>query len=113
MFLNTNFPKAKKYWYEGKFYDWSEGGFHPMMHALHYGTCVFEGIRAYSTPKGPAIFRSPEHNERFLVSAAVAKMASPYTKDQIAEAILATVRENALDSCYIRPLLFYGYGNLG
>jgi len=113
MFLNTHFPKAKKYWYQGKFLDWSEGGCHPMMHALHYGTCVFEGIRAYSTAKGPAIFRLPEHNDRFFVSAAVAKMVSPYTKDQVTEAIKATVRENGLDSCYIRPLLFYGYGNLG
>ncbi|MBP1660274.1 MAG: branched-chain amino acid transaminase [Candidatus Aminicenantes bacterium] len=113
MFLNTHFPKARKYWYEGKFYDWSEGGFHPMMHALHYGTSVFEGIRAYSTPKGPSIFRLAEHNERFLISAAVAKMKCPYSKEQIAAAIQETVRENALDSCYIRPLLFYSYGNLG
>ncbi len=113
MFLNTHFPNAKKYWYEGKFYDWSEAGFHPMMHALHYGTSVFEGIRAYRTAKGPAVFRLPEHNDRFLVSAAVAKMKCPYTKDQIAAAITSTVRENGLDSCYIRPLLFYSYGNLG
>lgn len=113
MFLNTHFPNAKKYWYEGKFYDWSEAGFHPMMHALHYGTSVFEGIRAYHTAKGPAVFRLPEHNDRFLVSAAVAKMKCPYTKDQIAAAITSTVRENGLDSCYIRPLLFYSYGNLG
>ena len=113
MFLNTHFPNAKKYWYEGKFYDWSEAGFHPMMHALHYGTSVFEGIRAYRTAKGPAVFRLPEHNDRFLVSAAAAKMKCPYTKDQIAAAITSTVRENGLDSCYIRPLLFYSYGNLG
>jgi branched-chain amino acid aminotransferase len=113
MYLNTNFPKARKYWYDGGFHDWSEGGFHPAMHALHYGTCVFEGIRAYSTAKGPAVFRLPEHNDRFLVSAAAAKMKSPYAKDEIGEAIKATVRENGLDSCYIRPLLFYGYGNLG
>jgi len=113
MFLNTHFPNAKKYWYEGKFYDWSEAGFHPMMHALHYGTSVFEGIRAYRTAKGPAVFRLPEHNDRFLVSAAAAKMKCPYTKDQIAAAVTSTVRENGLDSCYIRPLLFYSYGNLG
>ena len=113
MFLNTNFPKAKKYWYEGKFYDWSEAGLHPMMHALHYGTCVFEGIRAYRTAQGPAIFRLSEHNDRFLLSAAVAKMKSPYTKDQITEYIKQTVRANELDSCYIRPLLFYSFGNLG
>jgi branched-chain amino acid aminotransferase len=113
MFLNTNFPKAKKYWYEGKFYDWSEAGLHPMMHALHYGTCVFEGIRAYRTAQGPAIFRLSEHNDRFLLSAAAAKMKSPYTKDQITDYIKQTVRANELDSCYIRPLLFYSFGNLG
>jgi branched-chain amino acid aminotransferase len=84
-----------------------------MMHALHYGTAVFEGIRAYRTARGPAIFRLPEHNERFLVSARVAKMDPPYTADEIAEAIRRTVRENGLESCYIRPLLFYSYGNLG
>lgn len=113
MFLNTNFPKAKKYWYQGKFYDWSEGGFHPMMHALHYGSSVFEGIRAYSTAKGPAVFRLQDHNDRFLLSAGVLKMKVPYTNEQITKAILDTVRVNGLDSCYIRPLFFYSYGNLG
>jgi branched-chain amino acid aminotransferase len=113
MFINTNFPKAQKYWYEGKLHDWSEGGLHPAMHALHYGSCVFEGIRAYGTARGPAVFRLPEHNDRFLVSAEVAKMKCPYTKDQITEFIKQTVRANGLDSCYIRPLLFFSYGNLG
>lgn len=113
MFLNTHFPKAARYWYQGKFHDWSEAGCHPMMHALHYGTSVFEGIRAYGTPRGPAVFRLPEHNDRFLVSAAVAKMKCPHTKDEIADLIKRTVRENGLDSCYIRPLLFFSYGNLG
>jgi branched-chain amino acid aminotransferase len=113
MFVNTHFPKAKKYWYEGKFYDWSEGDLHPMMHALHYGTSVFEGIRAYGTAKGPAVFRLPEHNDRLLVSAGVAKMKSPYSKARLADLVKQTVRENGLESCYIRPLLFYSYGNLG
>ena len=113
MFLNTHFPKAEKYWYQGKFYDWSAADFHPMMHALHYGTSVFEGIRAYNTPKGPAVFRLPEHIDRFLLSAGVIKMKSPYNKEEIVDAVKLTVRENKLDSCYIRPLLFYSYGNLG
>jgi len=113
MFLNTHFPKAEKYWYQGKFHDWSEAGCHPMMHALHYGTCVFEGIRAYGTSRGPAVFRLPEHNDRFLLSAAAVKMKSPHTKEEIAELIKLTVRENKLESCYIRPLLFFSYGNLG
>lgn len=113
MFLNTHFPKASKYWHMGKFHDWSEAGFHPMMHALHYGTSVFEGIRAYGTARGPAVFRLTEHIDRFLLSAEVARMASPFTKDEIIEAIKRTIRENGQDSCYIRPLLFYSYGNLG
>jgi branched-chain amino acid aminotransferase len=113
MYPNDNFPKAGKYWYNGKFYDWSEGFLHPMMHALHYGTSVFEGIRAYPTAKGPAVFRLPEHIDRFLLSASVAKMQSPYSKDEIIRLIKATVRENRLESCYIRPLLFYSFGNLG
>ncbi len=113
MYANTNFPKAGKYWHDGKFYDWSEGHCHPMMHALHYGTSVFEGIRAYDTAKGPAIFRLPEHIDRFLVSASVAKMTTPYTKDRIMAAVKLTVKENKLASCYIRPILFYAYGNLG
>ncbi len=113
MFLNTHFPKAKKYWYMGKFYDWSEAGCHPMMHALHYGTSTFEGIRAYGTAKGPAIFRLPEHVDRFILSAGVLKMKPPYSKDEITDLIKLTVRENKLESCYIRPLLFFSYGNLG
>ncbi|MDD8026294.1 MAG: branched-chain amino acid transaminase [Acidobacteriota bacterium] len=109
----TNFPKAKVIWYQGKFHDWSELTLHSMTHALHYGTSVFEGIRAYPTAKGPAVFRLPEHVDRFLVSASVIKMQTPYPKEQIAAAILDTVRANGLESCYIRPLFFYSYGNLG
>lgn len=113
MFDNTHFPKAEKYWYMGKFYDWNQGFFHPMMHGLHYGTSVFEGIRAYHTSRGPAVFQLPEHIDRFLLSASVAKMAPPYSKDEIITFIKETIRENRLESCYIRPLFFYSYGNLG
>jgi branched-chain amino acid aminotransferase len=113
MFDTTHFLKASKYWYNGKFHAWDEGLLHPMMHALHYGTSVFEGIRAYGTARGPAVFRLPEHVDRFLLSASVAKMKSPYSKDEITGAIKLVVRENGLESCYIRPLLFYSYGNLG
>jgi len=67
MFSNTHFSKAKKYWYMGKFYDWNEAIFHPMMHALHYGSSTFEGIRAYLTDRGPAIFRLKEHVDRFSI----------------------------------------------
>jgi branched-chain amino acid aminotransferase len=113
MFNTTHFPKALKYWHEGKFYNWSDAHIHPMVHALHYGSSVFEGIRAYSTTRGPAIFRLKEHLDRFLYSAAVAKMDVPYSKEDINRTIKLTLKENKLESAYIRPLLFYSYGNLG
>jgi branched-chain amino acid aminotransferase len=113
MLDTSQFPKAKSIWYQGKFHDWSELTLHSMTHALHYGTSVFEGIRAYPTAKGTAIFRLPEHIDRFLYSASVIKMKPPYGKDEIIEHVKATVRRNGLESCYIRPLLFYSYGNLG
>ncbi|HOY98640.1 MAG TPA: branched-chain amino acid transaminase [Candidatus Aminicenantes bacterium] len=113
MLDTTHFPKAKKYWLMGKLYPWSERSLHPMVHALHYGTSVFEGIRAYGTSSGPKIFRLPEHVERFFVSADVVKMKVPYTPEEVTAAIKETVRENEMESCYIRPLFYYAYGNLG
>lgn len=113
MFENTYFPKAKKYWFQGKLFDWSQPTVHTMAHALHYGTSVFEGIRAYSTSKGPAIFRLPEHIDRFFHSASTLSMKVPYSKEEIINAIQLVIKENGLDSAYIRPLLFYSYGKLG
>jgi branched-chain amino acid aminotransferase len=113
MYSNTQFPNAKKYWYEGKLYDWSEAKIHPMTFALHYGGSVFEGIRAYRTLQGPAIFRLPEHIDRLFHSASVAKMSVPYSQEEIINAIKLTLSENKLQAAYIRPLLFYSYGNLG
>jgi branched-chain amino acid aminotransferase len=113
MFDNTYFPKAKKFWYMGKFYEWNHPNIHVMSHALHYGTSVFEGIRAYNTPKGPAVFRLPEHVDRFFHSASTLSMEVPYSKEEIIEAIKSVIKENKLESAYIRPLLFYSFGNLG
>jgi len=113
MIDTSSFPKAKRYWYMGKMYDWSEYTLHPMTHALHYGTSVFEGIRCYPTERGPAVFRLIEHIDRFLLSASIAKMIPPYGKGEIIRSIKQTIKENDLDSCYIRPLFFYSYGNLG
>ncbi len=113
MFHDTQFPKAKKYWQMGKLIDWSTITVHSMSHALHYGTSVFEGIRAYPTANGPAVFRLPEHLDRFFHSASVLSMDVPYTKEEITEAIKLVTKENQLDSAYIRPLLYYSYGNLG
>jgi len=113
MFSTTHFPKALKYWHEGRFYNWPEAHIHPMAHALHYGSSVFEGIRAYATDRGPAIFRLNEHVDRFLHSASVASMPVPYTRERIIEVIKLVLKENKLTSAYIRPLLFFSYGNLG
>jgi branched-chain amino acid aminotransferase len=113
MLDTTHFPKATKYWHMGKIHSWDDRILHPMVHALHYGTSVFEGIRAYATPEGPKIFRLLEHVDRFFVSAEVVKMAVPFTKEEVTEAVKRTVRENGMESCYIRPLFYYAYGNLG
>jgi branched-chain amino acid aminotransferase len=113
MFENTHFPKAKKIWHMGEFRDWTETCIHPMSHALHYGTSVFEGIRAYHTSEGPAVFRLADHIDRFFTSAALLKMDIPYSKQEIIDAIISVVKENRLDSAYIRPLLYFSYGNLG
>jgi branched-chain amino acid aminotransferase len=113
MFDDTRFPKAKKFWQMGKVLDWQTITVHAMSHALHYGTSVFEGIRAYPTADGPAVFRLPEHLDRFFHSASVLSMDIPYTKEEITEAIKLVIKENQLDSSYIRPLLYYAYGNLG
>lgn len=113
MFNNKQFPRAKKFWYQGKLHDWSRANIHPMSHVLHYGTSVFEGIRAYGTPEGPAIFRFPEHMDRFIHSAKTLSMEVPYSKEEMVKAIKLVIKANKLESAYIRPLLFYSYGNLG
>ncbi|RMF58078.1 MAG: branched-chain amino acid transaminase [Calditrichaeota bacterium] len=113
MFDTTYFPGAKKYWHMGEIYDWDTRLVHVMSHVLHYGSSVFEGIRAYETSRGPAIFRLEDHIDRFFTSAAALNMDVPYTKEEIIEACRLIVRENRLRSAYIRPNLFYSYGNLG
>ncbi|MCK4759717.1 MAG: branched-chain amino acid transaminase [Candidatus Aminicenantes bacterium] len=113
MFDNTHFPGAKKIWHQGKLLEWSDPNVHSMSHVLHYGTSVFEGIRAYSTRNGPAVFRLPDHIARFIHSAEILSMEVPYSKEEIIEAIKLVMKENKLDSAYIRPLMYYSYGNLG
>lgn len=109
----SNFPGAKYYWHNGKILDWDSYAIHAMAHVAHYGSSVFEGIRAYETPRGPAIFRLKEHIDRFFYSASAINMEVPYPHDEISETCRMVVRKNQLNSAYIRPNLFYGYGNLG
>ncbi len=105
--------KADKIWMDGKLVPWDEANVHVLTHTLHYGLGVFEGIRCYETPEGPAIFRLHEHVERLLKSASIFQMEIPYSHDEICEAIAATVKENNLKECYIRPLAFIGAGAMG
>src|SRR5690348_10580812 len=99
-------------WYDGKLKDASKISVNILSHALHYGTSVFEGIRAYETSQGPVVFRLKEHVDRLFRSASVFDMKVSFTKTSIANAIRAVVRENHLKECYIRPLIFFGEGTM-
>jgi branched-chain amino acid aminotransferase len=100
-------------WYDGKMVPWRDANTHVLTHTLHYGLGVFEGVRAYKTAAGPAIFRLRDHTDRLFRSAQIFAMKIPFTKDQIDDAQLACVRDNKLESCYIRPLVFYGSQAMG
>jgi branched-chain amino acid aminotransferase len=100
-------------WYDGKLVPWREATTHVLTHTLHYGMGVFEGIRAYKTPKGTAVFKLQEHTNRLFRSGHVLSMAIPYDKETISKATLAAVRENKLESAYIRPMCFYGSEGMG
>ena len=100
-------------WYDGKMVPWREATTHVLTHSLHYGLAVFEGLRAYNTPKGPAVFRLKEHIERLFASAHIYMMPMPFPKEVIKQACLDVVRENKLESCYIRPIGFYGSEKMG
>ncbi len=102
-----------KIWMNGKLVPFKNAKVHVLTHALHYSTAIFEGLRCYNTPKGSAIFRLPEHVNRFFNSAKMYSMKMPYNKKQITDAIIKTVKNSTLKECYIRPLAYYGYGELG
>lgn len=97
----------------GKLVPFKNAKVHVLTHALHYSTAIFEGIRCYNTPKGSAIFRLSEHVDRFFNSAKMYSMKMPYNKKQITDAIINTVKNSTLKECYIRPLAYYGYGEMG
>ena len=102
-----------KIWMNGKLIPFKDAKVHVLTHALHYSTAVFEGIRCYNTPDGSAIFRLPEHVDRFFNSAKMYGMKIRYSKKQISNAIIKTVKTSGLKECYIRPLAYYGYGTMG
>ena len=106
-------PKCDKIWFNGQLVDWDDAKIHVLSHVVHYGSSVFEGIRCYETAKGSAVFRLDEHINRLFDSAKIYRMEIPYTRAEIKEAILETIRVNQLAACYIRPVVFRGYENLG
>lgn len=105
--------KTEKIWMDGRFVDWDNANVHVMTHTLHYGLGVFEGIRCYETKDGPAIFRLKEHVQRLFKSAHIFLLAIPYSEKEIEDAIIKTVKINKVKECYIRPLVYIGYGAMG
>ena len=98
---------------DGRFVDWDDAKTHVLTHGLHYGYAIFESLRCFNTPKGPAIFRLSEHMDRFLNSAKIYRMDLGYSKKELEEACTALVRQNRISECYIRPIAFSGYGEVG
>ncbi len=101
-------PKSEFIWFDGQFVLWDAANVHVTAHALHYGSSIFEGIRAYSTPRGPAILGLRPHLQRFFDSAKIMRIHIPFTIEQLEDAVLETVRRNRHQGCYIRPLAFRG-----
>jgi branched-chain amino acid aminotransferase len=105
--------ESKLIWMDGELVPWNEAKVHVLTHSLHYGLGVFEGIRAYETATGPAVFRLTPHIKRLFNSAKIYMLDIPFTVDEVIQATKDTVRENGLNSCYIRPIVFLGYGEMG
>jgi branched-chain amino acid aminotransferase len=104
---------TEKIWMNGELVDWDDAKIHVGTHGLHYGSGVFEGVRCYETPKGPAVFRLTDHFQRLHNSARLLYMDIPYSVDDLKAATNELLGANGLDECYIRPIAFYGYGQLG
>jgi branched-chain amino acid aminotransferase len=105
--------ETEKIWMNGELVDWADAKIHVGVHGLHYGSGVFEGIRCYDTPKGPAVFRLGEHMQRLHNSARLLHMQIPFSVDELRDATNELLAANGLPECYIRPIAFYGYGQLG
>ena len=104
---------TEKIWMDGKLINWDSAKIHILTHALHYGTSVFEGIRCYDTAKGPAVFRLKDHMNRFLNSAKFYLMKIPYDLEELCQAVKDTIKVNKIKECYIRPIAYYAYGEMG
>ncbi len=104
---------TSKIWHNGKLIPWEQANIHVMSHVIHYGSSVFEGIRCYGQPHGSAVFRLPEHMQRLLDSAKIYRMEIPYTLDQLCAAVVDVIEANGVAPCYIRPIAFRGYGEIG
>jgi branched-chain amino acid aminotransferase len=102
-----------KIWMDGKFVDWDDAKIHVLTHGLHYGYAVFEGIRCFPTPRGPAVFRLREHMERLLNSAKIYRMDLGYSRKELEKTCVELIRQNKIDECYIRPIAFSAYGEMG
>jgi branched-chain amino acid aminotransferase len=111
--LANPFEGVRWIWQNGRLVDFEKATVHVLAHALHYGSGVFEGIRCYRTPAGPAVFRLREHLERLFTSARVYRMEIPWTIEQLTAAVDETILANGYESCYVRPLVYRGLGNLG
>lgn len=107
------FPENGKIWSNGQLMPWQDAKVHVMTHGLHYGSGIFEGIRAYNSPNGPMIFRLDDHLHRFFDSAKVYRFKMPYSFQELKDAVIQVIRENSFQDCYIRPIAFVGYGRLG
>ncbi|MDK9698860.1 MAG: branched-chain amino acid transaminase [bacterium] len=110
---SVEFDEGKKIWFDGKMVDWKDANVHVGIHALHYGSSVFEGIRCYNTKNGPAIMRLKEHMRRLSDSARICRMRVPFTIEQLEKAALETIKVNEWKEAYLRPLVFRGYHSLG
>ncbi|MGH9751062.1 MAG: branched-chain amino acid transaminase [Candidatus Polarisedimenticolia bacterium] len=107
------FAKAESIWMNGRLVPWDEAKIHVLSHVVHYGSCLFEGIRCYRTGQGPSVFRLQDHIERLFDGCRIYRIEVPYTPAQIETAVLDTVRANRLEACYVRPLVYRGYESLG
>jgi branched-chain amino acid aminotransferase len=103
----------EKVWHNGKFIPWNEATIHVASHVVSYASCLFEGIRCYETPQGAAIFRLAEHVNRLVDSSKIYRLEPEYTREQLRQAIVELVRVNSVRSCYVRPIIFRGYGEVG